>query len=241
MYKNKKTYLTIGELVSKFKKYYPDVSSSKLRFLESKGLIAPSRAENRYRIYFKDDVRKLNVILKMQKEFFLPLEVIKEKLETINFEEVGKNKKENEGLLKLQDSLHEKESQISAGKMQVSDVLTKYKISKNFIDDLAEEELISYKEIDNVLYIEGADLEIVRIAGELSAYGLFPKHLKIFENSAIRQASFLQQIIYPLVMTKRKDSYKKASKLLYRLESIFLEFHEKLFKKANKNFLEDYK
>ena len=51
----KKSYLTIGELVKKFKKYYPDLSSSKLRFLESRGLINPRRADNKYRVYFKND------------------------------------------------------------------------------------------------------------------------------------------------------------------------------------------
>ena len=101
---NKKSFLTIGELVKNFKKYYPDLTSSKLRFLESKGLIAPKRADNKYRVFFKNDIRKINLILRMQKDYFLPLEVIKEKLDIINLENV-KNDKDKGVLKELQTNL----------------------------------------------------------------------------------------------------------------------------------------
>ena len=78
--KTKKSYITISELVTKFKKYYPDISASKIRFLESRGLIEPKRTPSKYRIFTKEDILKINFILKMQKDYYLPLEAIKEKL-----------------------------------------------------------------------------------------------------------------------------------------------------------------
>ena len=108
MAETRKSYFTIGELVGKFKKYYPDLTSSKLRFLESKGLIVPKRADNKYRVYFKNDVAKINLILKMQKDFFMPLEIIREKLQAIDFENIDKAEKNDKGALKeLQSNLEE--------------------------------------------------------------------------------------------------------------------------------------
>ena len=66
-----KKYLTIGKAVKKLKKLYPGLTGSKLRFLESEGLISPKRASNKYRIFYKEDIERLNFILKMQKDFLI--------------------------------------------------------------------------------------------------------------------------------------------------------------------------
>ena len=83
-----KKHLTIGKVVKNLKKIYPDLTNSKLRFLESEGLLKPKRASNRYRIYYREDIEKLNFILKMQRDLYMPLEVIKEKSVAIRIEDV---------------------------------------------------------------------------------------------------------------------------------------------------------
>jgi len=80
-----KKYLTIGKVVKNFKKIYPDLTNSKIRFLEFEGLLSPKRASNKYRIFYREDIEKLNFILKMQKDLYMPLEVIKEKLKSRDF------------------------------------------------------------------------------------------------------------------------------------------------------------
>ena len=85
--KNKAESLTIGKLIKKLKKAYPDLTSSKLRFLETQGLIAPKRSINKYRVYYREDIEKINFILKMQKEFYLPLDIIKEKIRSKEFKD----------------------------------------------------------------------------------------------------------------------------------------------------------
>jgi hypothetical protein len=114
-------------------------------------------------------------------------------------------------------------------------------VSRDFLNEMLKEGFISLIDEGGKSCIEGADIEILRIAAELSGFGILPKNLKLFENSAIRHSSFLQQIVYPYIMIRKKDSYRKASKLLFRLENSFLEFNEKLFKKENKKFLETHK
>ncbi|MBM3706718.1 MAG: MerR family transcriptional regulator [Actinobacteria bacterium] len=238
MVEDKKVYLTIGELVRKFKKYYPGLTSSKLRFLESKGLIIPKRADNKYRVFFKNDVRKINLILKLQKEYFLPLEVIKEKIDSIDFTKLGENK----GAVKeLQSKLEVDEKKLISKKLTIDSIKEKYKLSQEYINELVEEGIISWHEEDGKNVIDGKNIEIIRIISELSKFGIKPKHLKLFENSAYRQSSFLQQVVYPVIKSSGKDSHKKASKILFRLEGYFSEIHEILFKKINKQFLDSYK
>ena len=236
----KKSYLTIGELVKKFKKYYPDLSSSKLRFLESRGLINPRRADNKYRVYFKNDVRKINLILRMQKDYFLPLEVIKEKLETVDFNKL-EIEKEKVALKEIQSKLEDSDKGLQIKKFTVNEISKKYKIPRNYIDELVEDDIIEIHSEDGKEVIDGQDVEALRVIGDLIKYGIEARNLKLFENSTYRFSTFLQQIIYPVIMSSGKDSYKKASKTLYRLEENFLELVKILFKKANKKFLDSHK
>ena len=238
---SKKIFLTIGELVRKFKKYYPELTSSKLRFLESRGLIVPKRAENRYRVYFKNDVRKINLILKMQKEYFMPLEVIKEKLEVIDFNKIEKQDSQKNALKELQTDLEESEKNFRNKKLTIEAIQAKLKLSREYINEIAGEGLISLHEEDGKMTVDSFDAEILKVVSELLSYGILIKHLKLFENTAIRQSNFLQQIVYPLVVSKGKGSHRRAEKILYKLESLFVELNENLFKRENKKFLENHK
>lgn len=238
MENKKKSYLTIGELVSKFRKYYPDLTRSKLRFLESKGLIIPKRADNKYRVYFRDDVRKINFILKLQKDYFMPLEVIKEKIDSIDFGKIEKDK----GVLKeLQLKLEDENKSFKIEKSTVEEVKERYKLSQESINELATDNIISWREEDGKFVIDGVDIEILRIVSELEKFGIHVKHLKLFENSANRFSLFIQQIIFPLIKSSNKDSHKRAQRTIYKLEDHFIKLHELLFKKENKNFLDNYK
>lgn len=236
----RKAYLTIGELVKKFKKYYPDLSSSKLRFLESRGLITPRRADNKYRVYFKNDVRKINLILRMQKDYFLPLEVIKERLETVDFEKI-EIEKGKAALKEIQSELEESDKDLKVKKFTVNEIIKKYRIPRSYLDELIADGIIEVCVEEEKEYIEGHDLEALRVIGELIKYGIEARNLKLFENTTYRFSTFLQQIVYPVIMSSGKDSYKKASRTLYRLEENFLELFNILFKKANKKFLESHK
>ncbi|MGZ5485762.1 MAG: MerR family transcriptional regulator, partial [Nitrososphaeraceae archaeon] len=165
MENKKKSYLTISELVSKFRKYYPDLTHSKLRFLESKGLIIPKRADNKYRVYFRDDVRKINFILKLQKDYFMPLEVIKEKIDSVDF---GKIEKDKGALKQLQLKLEDENKNFKIEKSTVEDIKERYNLSQESINELATDNIISlHEEEDGKFVIDGVDIEILRIVSEL--------------------------------------------------------------------------
>lgn len=241
MAKEQKNYLTISELVKKFRKYYPDLTTSKLRFLETKGLLAPKRADNKYRIYFKNDVKKINLILKMQGEYFMPLEVIRDKLESIDFKKNEDSANQQEEIKELQLKLMETDKNIKTQKFTVEEICAKYKLSKDYLNELAEEKIIYLNDENGRQTIDPADAELLKIISEFSDFGIHTKHMKLFENTALRQSNFLQQILYPLIISKNKDTYKKASRILYRLEALFIEFHELLLKRENRKFLDSHK
>src|SRR3989337_4123481 len=73
-------YLSIGEVLESLRSDFPDVTISKIRFLETEGLIAPQRTPSGYRKFYDSDVAKLRYILELQRDHFMPLKVIRERL-----------------------------------------------------------------------------------------------------------------------------------------------------------------
>jgi DNA-binding transcriptional MerR regulator len=97
---NSRAYLSIGEVLTLVQQEFPDVTISKIRFLESQGLISPERTASGYRKFYDDDVELLRVILTEQRENFLPLRVIKTRLETGEIDPTGEhNRPEDEGTI----------------------------------------------------------------------------------------------------------------------------------------------
>jgi DNA-binding transcriptional MerR regulator len=232
--------LTIGKLIKKLKKAYPDLTSSKLRFLESQGLINPKRSGNKYRTYFKEDIEKINFILKMQKEFYLPLDIIKRKIKSKEFKDYLDSGKD---IKNLQLKLGEEFKQGGQHKDQytIDEIKKKLKLSQSFIDELLDHDLVEWKNENGDLVINGSDIEIIKMAIELSKYGIHIKHLKLFENFAVRHSSFIQQIIMPLIISTKKDQHRKGRKVALLLERRLSDFHELLLKKENRKFLEKHK
>ncbi len=237
--KQEKKYLTIGKVVKKLKKDYPDLSGSKLRFLESEGLISFKRASNKYRVFHSKDIEKLNLILKMQKEFYMPLEIIKKKMKTKEFKEFFSLNRSFESLqTKLDDELS---PDLKKRKFSTEDIRKTFKLSQSTMNELSDSELVKWTKEDNKYVIDSEDIEILKIAGELAKYGIKVKHLKLFESFATRNSSFIQQIILPLLMAGKKGFHNKAVKELNRLERMFCDFQEILIKREDRRFVEKYK
>lgn len=238
--KQGKKYLTIGKVVRNLKKLYPDLTGSKLRFLESEGLISPGRSENKYRIYFKEDIEKINYILKMQKDHYMPLDVIKEKLKSKDFKKFisdGDHSLDNLQLKLGEEFKADHEPDIYTA----AELSKKFKLSKSCISELIENNIVDREEKNGKYTINADDAEILKVVSELSKYGIHVKHLKLFENFAGRNSAFIQQIILPLLMSGKKDAHIRAVRTVKRLERMLCDFQELLIKKENRKFLEKHK
>ncbi len=232
-------YLTIGKVVKNFKKIYPDLTNSKIRFLESEGLLTPKRAINKYRIFYREDIEKLNFILKMQKDLYMPLDVIKEKLKSRDFKKFLSEGKSIENLqLKLGEEF---KPEYETKSLSLEDISKRFKLSPSLTKSLIENEIFGWSEEDGKYIIDSGDIEILKIISELSRYGIQIKHLKLFENFASRHSSFIQQIIFPLMMSNKKDAHIIAGRIVSKLERVLCDFQELLVKKENRKFLEKHK
>jgi len=237
--KTKKSFVTISELVAKFKKFYPEVSASKIRFLESKGLIEPKRTPSKYRIFTKEDILKINFILRMQKDYYLPLEAIKEKLNSLDF----KLDYENKDIMKqLKLDMDNEESHAYKGEfISVYELMQKLKLKKSFIDELVENNIIFFEDIEGQSYLRSSDMEIIRLVLGFLKYGVHAKNLRFFENFSSRESSFIQQIVFPILMSENSGSFKKAGEIINELEDLISKFRALMVKRENRLFLEKYK
>jgi len=238
--KTKKSFVTISELVTKFKKFYPDISSSKIRFLESKGLIEPKRTSSKYRIFTKEDILKINFILRMQKDYYLPLQAIKEKLNSLDF----RLDSENTDIMKqLKLNMDDGGSTLGykGDLISVYELIKRLKVEKSFIDELVENNIIFFEEIEGQYFLKTSDMELIRLVIEFLKFGVHAKHLKFFENFSSRESSFIQQIVFPILMSDSSGSSKKASEIIAELEDLISKFRSLMVKRENRLFLEKYK
>jgi len=236
--KTKKNYITISEVVEKFKKYYPGISASKIRFLESKGLISPKRTQSRYRIYTKEDIIKLDFILKMQKQYYLPLSAIREKINSVDFV-LDYNNEDIIKQLKF-DLIEESNISLKDNFITMEDIIKKLEIKESFLKELVDENVVNYEEIEDKKFIKSSEIEIIRIAVELSKYGIQPKNLKLFDNFSQRESSFIHQIVFPVIMSGSKESVEKASSIIKELEMLLSNLRHLMVKRNNRAFLEQY-
>ena len=194
--------LSIGEVINLLRDDFPDVSVSKIRFLESQGLINPKRSASGYRQFEGDDVARLRFILQQQRDHFLPLKVIKSKL---TLWERGEETIEGTGQssLKLEDS---GEPLDRASLLQRS--------------GLTDDELKSLIEVGIVRPIPGTTVfptEAGVVAAEsrrLMEYGLEPRHLRAIRLSVDRESDLLGQLVTPLAKASNADSRNQAREIL---------------------------
>ncbi len=194
--------LSIGEVINLLRDDFPDVSVSKIRFLESQGLINPKRSASGYRQFEGDDVARLRFILQQQRDHFLPLKVIKSKL---TLWERGEETIEGTGQssLKLEDS---GEPLDRASLLQRS--------------GLTDDELKSLIEVGIVRPIPGTTVfptEAGVVAAEskrLMEYGLEPRHLRAIRLSVDRESDLLGQLVTPLAKASNADSRSQAREIL---------------------------
>jgi DNA-binding transcriptional MerR regulator len=176
--------LTIGAVCEALKAEFPDVSISKIRYLEGEGLLAPKRTEGGYRLFSEDDVERLRTILRLQRDEFLPLRVIREEL-AAGAAKVRRRRtatalgEEDEGV--DLDALCER-----AG------------IERARVRELEQYGLVEapYSELD---------VEIAEVCERLARYGIAPRHLRAFRTAADREAGLLEALVLPALRSRNPE------------------------------------
>ncbi len=190
---------SIGQVLSVLKPEFPDVSISKIRFLESEGLISPERAPSGYRRYAESDIDRLRYILDVQKNHYLPLKVIREHLDMIDRGEQPPTPTAPAGPGEPAESMEVTTPSPRAPKRPIRvtrrELLKLSGLSEPALSELERHGLVAPRR--GTVYYGRDALTVAVIARKLGAYGIDARHLRVVKQAAEREVGLIEQAITP--------------------------------------------
>lgn len=208
-------YQSIGEVLINLKPEFPDVTISKIRFLEAEGLIAPERTASGYRKFYEEDVRRLRRILRLQRDEYLPLRVIRERL--VEDGEGGPPPPIVEKSVEAEDDVVVPSTDLQ---MTAEELSAATGVERNVVEQLASFGLLRPRAAGDAKFYDGDDLVVLRIVKDLFKYGVEPRHLTMYRHFADREAAFFQAIILPILRQRNPEARRVASESLSDLAGI---------------------
>ncbi len=201
--------LTIGAVCKVLGQEFDDISISKIRYLEDQKLLAPRRTRGGYRLYSQADVEQLRAILRMQRDEFLPLRVIRQELAA---GKIGGERNSRGASSRRAMTLDEPGEWLG-----YDDLVEQTGATPELVRELEEFGIVQPDRRDGTLHFDETDVEIVRAATELSRFGVQGRNLRVFRTSADREASLLEQLMGPSL---RSRSPARREEALESLESL---------------------
>jgi DNA-binding transcriptional MerR regulator len=207
-----RNYQSIGEVLVSVKTEFPDITISKIRFLESEGLIDPERTPSGYRKFYDKDVDRLKAILRMQRDEYLPLKVIKDRLLEL---ETGDGQAER---LVGQDDVAEADEELAEPatglQMSIEEMSAATGIEKDRIRELESFGLVHSHGPESARYYDGDDYIVLSIVKDFFRYGVEPRHLTMYKHFAEREAGFFETIVMPQLRQRNPDARRAATSSL---------------------------
>jgi DNA-binding transcriptional MerR regulator len=212
--------VTIGQVLALLTPEFPELTQSKLRFLEENGLITPQRTDSGYRKFAEADVERLKLILELQRDRYLPLKVIGQFLADLD---AGKS-----AALPGDDGKPNKHARVA----QVKNVTRIELIAETSITDALIVEAQSVGLISEEPF-NANTIEIARSIMKLSrGFGLTPRHLRGIKTAADREIGLIEGIVAPVLAKKEASSKSKAAHFAEELQSHFASIREELIRGA---------
>jgi DNA-binding transcriptional MerR regulator len=207
--------LTIGAVCKALEPEFPDITISKIRYLEDQKLLSPRRTQGGYRLYTQSDIQRLRTILRLQRDEFLPLRVIRQELAGGRAErEVAAGPVDGRALRRASVT------RPSGALYSVDDVVEDTGASAQLISELVEFGVIKGEVRAGARYFDETEREIVRAVSELARYGVGGRNLRVFRSSADREAQLLQSILAPALRSHNPQRRKEAIEALENLASV---------------------
>ncbi|MDX6478152.1 MAG: hypothetical protein QOG29_739, partial [Gaiellaceae bacterium] len=183
--------LTIGTVCTRLKAEFPDISISKIRYLEDQGLLAPRRTQGGYRLFNEEEVERLETILRLQRDEFLPLRVIRQELASATG--TKERKRRRAGLSAVESDL------------TLIELCDRAEIAPELAKELEDYGLLAPRVEDGEKRYREGDADIAAACGKLSRYGIAPRHLRAFRTSADREAGLLEAIVSPALRSRNQE------------------------------------
>jgi DNA-binding transcriptional MerR regulator len=217
--------LTIGAVCKALQQEFPDISISKIRYLEDQKLLSPRRTPGGYRLYSSNDVSRLRTILRLQRDEFLPLRVIRQELASGRTEAdiaqpaptgaPGGDARPGAALRRITFSLRDRGALYS-----LEEVVEETGAEPRLIAELEDFGIVKGIVRGGARYYDDTEREIVRATAELAAYGVAGRNLRVFRTSAEREAALLQQILAPSLRSRNPERRREAVEALENLAAV---------------------
>lgn len=199
--------LTIGTVCRRLQGEFDDISISKIRYLEDQGLLTPRRTQGGYRMYTEDDVEHLATILRLQRDEFLPLRVIRQVIASPE----GSQQKRR----KLPPSLGTPEDEVT-----LTELVERSGASPDLVRELEDFGILAPRTGSGEKRFPETDIDVVALCARLNQYGLAPRNLRPFRTSADRNAALLEQVVAPALRAKNPERRREGLEDLQALADI---------------------
>jgi DNA-binding transcriptional MerR regulator len=213
--------MTIGAVCKALEQEFPDISISKIRYLEDQKLLAPRRTPGGYRLYSGGDVQRLRTILRLQRDEFLPLRVIRQELASGRAgNDVAAPAATPDGAGSRSKRRPSVTAPSSGALYSLDDVIEETRADPRLVSELEEYGVIKGEVRAGTKYFDETEREIVRAVTELARYGVGGRNLRAFRTSADREAALLQQILAPALRSRNAKRRKEAIEALENLAAV---------------------
>ena len=246
-----RAYLSIGEVLSLLKEEFPDVTISKIRFLESQGLLDPERTPSGYRKFYETDVERLRWILRQQRENFLPLKVIK-----------GRLRGGADGEAEPDDGLHVGDSDPlpvadvgasglpaaepappfvvhqSGASLNITELAAASGLEEDDLRDLEKYGILNGRKVGSAVYYDEEALSVAGLAAGFMKYGVEARHLRMYKTAADREAGFLEQVVMPMLKQRNPQARRQATDTLSELARLGQGLRQAMLRDALRQYFE---
>ena len=209
--------LTIGTVCRRLQAVFPDISISKIRYLEDQGLLAPRRTQSGYRLFSEDDVERLETILRLQRDEFLPLRVIRQELASPSGAGKERRRRRAVGLADPDDEL------------DFGELCERAAITSELARELEEYGLLQPRRVGSEKLYPAGDVDVAVACAKLSRFGISGRHLRTFRTAADREAGLLQQLVAPSLRSRNPERREAAVQQLQTLAELAQELSQLLF------------
>jgi DNA-binding transcriptional MerR regulator len=207
--------LRIGEVVRRLRGEFPDISISKIRYLEDEGLLTPRRTQGGYRLFSESDLERLEKILRLQRDEFLPLRVIKDELDAPGQKE---RKRRRPTALGAEEEL-----------VTFDELCERAGVTPELAKELEEFGLLAPHGSGGEKRYPESDADVAATCAQLARYGVAPRNLRPFRTAAGREAALLEQLVAPALRGRNAERRAQALRDLQQLADLAGELASLLF------------
>jgi DNA-binding transcriptional MerR regulator len=227
--------MNIGEVLAMLRPEFPDVTISKIRFLTDQGLVEPDRTPAGYRKFTHDDVERLRYVLAVQRDQYLPLRVIREHLDALDrgLEPPGLPGGPLRVPRLVGDSASVGPERFERGpelRLSRGELLEAAPASEELVAQLESFGLIA--PVPGTASYDAEAVTVTRAAVELGAFGIEPRHLRLFRTTAEREAGLVEQVVAPLRRQRGPEAAGRAEEAMREVAALCLRLHAALVKTA---------